>query len=94
LIKFLLHFVLKTGHFIHQIGSGGSADPSDPPLDPLLNISKQISFLTLPKRCRYASKLFLQNIHYTIFFLLFKKGAGTPYRRLPSQKGPASKRYG
>ena len=29
-------FVLKTGHFIYQIGPGGSADPSDPPLDPLL----------------------------------------------------------
>jgi len=27
LIKFLLHFVLKTGHFIHQIGPGGSAGP-------------------------------------------------------------------
>jgi len=31
-----LHFVLKSGHFIHQMGGGGLADPSDPPLDPLL----------------------------------------------------------
>src|SRR6218665_892217 len=42
LIKFLLHFVLKTGHFIHQIGPEGSADPSNPPLDPLLIVFKDL----------------------------------------------------
>src|SRR6218665_1073188 len=47
------------------------------PLHPLTNIAKQIPFLTLPKRCWYASNLFLQNIPYKHFFLLFKKGAGT-----------------
>ena len=51
----------------------------------LTNISKKKFFLTLPEGCRYASKLFLQNIHY-FFILLFKKGAGAPYRRVPSQK--------
>src|SRR6218665_1745953 len=34
-----LHFVLQSGHFIYQLGPGGSADSSDPPLDPLLNFS-------------------------------------------------------
>jgi len=29
----------------------------------LTNISKQHFFLTLPERCRYASKLFLKNRH-------------------------------
>jgi len=38
LLKIKIHFVLKTGHFIHQIGPGGSADPSDPPLDLLMTI--------------------------------------------------------
>src|SRR6218665_2429274 len=50
----------------------------------ITDISKNNFFLTLPERCRYGSKLFFQNIH--IFFLLFNKGAGMPYRSVPSQK--------
>ena len=42
---------------------------------------------TLRKRCRYASNLFVKNIQYN-FFILFKKGAGTLYRRVPLQKKP------
>src|SRR6218665_261853 len=37
------------------------------------NISKKNSFLTLPKRWRYASNLFLQNIHYKKCFFFSSK---------------------
>src|SRR6218665_800713 len=39
----------------------------------LTSISKQNLFLTLPERSRYASKLFLQNIHNIFFSSLQKR---------------------